>query len=60
MLTKNQKSKYNNQGNLKAIKLVEIQRQHQEKASLGGYENFTCTVFLEDEAGEKVLGAYFI
>jgi hypothetical protein len=24
MLTKNQKSKYNNQGNLKAFKLVEI------------------------------------
>ena len=60
MLTKNQKSKYNNQSNLKSLKLVEISRQRKEKTILGGPESVTCTVYLEDEAGENVVGAYFI
>lgn len=51
MLTKNQKSKYNNQCNLKSLKLVEISRQRKEKTILGGPESVTSTVYLEDEVG---------
>jgi hypothetical protein len=55
MLTRNKKSKFNSQANLKGIHNLEILREGKGPDGKG-----KSTVFVEDEHGEKVLGAYFI
>ena len=57
MLTRNQKSKINNATNLKS--LLNIQVGNEKNVSQSN-EKLRSTVYIEDETGEKVQGAYFL
>jgi hypothetical protein len=58
MLTRNQKSTINTSGNLKS--LINIQVGGNQVKSSSNSEKLRSTVYIEDETGEKVQGAYFL
>ena len=56
MFTRNQKSTINTAGNLKSLLNIKVGN---EKISMND-EKLRSTVYIEDETGENVQGAYFM
>jgi len=57
MLTKNKHSRFNNEHNLQSVLGIDIAKaqRHQHKIA-----KVSTTAYIEDEANEKVVGAYFL